>query len=202
MTIWRLGDGWEDEAVLARAWESAAPFPHLVFDDFVPMAAHDELLSVIDDEVVDHFEADFYAFDATLPEPKTEAFRALREAFARTLSGPLSRISKKLVSCVDMRAYAYRPGHFLLPHSDHQLGIGRTLAYAYYLPTPEPPLGGELELFRCAFADGEMTDAQSAVLIEPRSNRLVVFEVSDASLHQVREVTAGLRASLSGWFYP
>jgi len=38
--------------------------------------------------------------------------------------------------------------------------------------------------------------------IEPRPNRLVVFEVSEASLHQVREVIGGLRISLAGWFYP
>ncbi len=34
------------------------------------------------------------------------------------------------------------------------------------------------------------------------ANRLVVFDVSDVSLHQVREVLAGLRISLAGWFYP
>jgi Rps23 Pro-64 3,4-dihydroxylase Tpa1-like proline 4-hydroxylase len=75
------------------------------------------------------------------------------------------------------------------------------LAFAYYLPSPEPPRGGELELFRCAVEQGEIVRAETAVLIEPRANRLVVFDVSDASLHQVREVVAGLRVSLSGWFH-
>jgi len=42
---------------------------------------------------------------------------------------------------------------------------------------------------------------ESARLIEPRPNRLVVFDVSDVSLHQVREVVGGLRISLAGWFY-
>ena len=40
-----------------------------------------------------------------------------------------------------------------------------------------------------------------AELVEPRPNRLVVFEVSELSLHQVREVMSGLRLSLAGWFY-
>ena len=91
-----------------------------------------------------------------------------------------------------MRAYAYRPGHYLLPHTDHQDGLLRQLAYAYYLPSPEPPTGGELELF---------ANMQSAKLIAPRDNRLVIFEVGDTSLHQVREVLSGLRISLAGWFY-
>jgi Rps23 Pro-64 3,4-dihydroxylase Tpa1-like proline 4-hydroxylase len=49
---------------------------------------------------------------------------------------------------------------------------------------------------------GEIALTVSARVIEPRSNRLVVFEVGDVSLHQVREVCAGLRISLAGWFYP
>jgi len=60
-----------------------------------------------------------------------------------------------------MRAYAYRVGHYLLPHSDHQEGLGRALAYAYYLPSPEPPEGGELELFRCRMEHGELVSTLS-----------------------------------------
>jgi Rps23 Pro-64 3,4-dihydroxylase Tpa1-like proline 4-hydroxylase len=105
----------------------------------------------------------------------------------------LSAVTGKTVMRADMRAYAYRAGHYLLPHNDHQEGVGRVFAYAYYLPTPEPPIDGALELF-----DGYT----SALLIEPRPNRIVFFEVSDRSLHQVREVLGGLRASLAGWFYP
>lgn len=62
--------------------------------------------------------------------------------------------------------------------------------------------GGELELFRCATEAGELVETVSARVIGPRANRLVVFEVGDLSLHQVREVTGGLRISLAGWFYP
>ena len=48
----------------------------------------------------------------------------------------------------------------------------------------------------------ELVTTDSAKLVEPRANRLVVFEVGDLSLHQVREVMSGLRISLAGWFYP
>ena len=100
-----------------------------------------------------------------------------------------------------MRAYAYRPGHYLLPHSDHQHGLQRVLAYAYYLPSPQPAAGGELELFRCRIDNDAIVATDSELLIEPRANRLVVFDVSDVSLHQVREVVGGLRISLAGWFH-
>lgn len=202
MDVWQLGSIWEDERALARAWRDALPFPHLVIDGLLPEAGLAELLALLEEEAVEHYQADIYAFDATAPEPKTAAFRALRDTFAGALAGPLSRIASRKVTHVDMRAYAYRPGHFLLPHTDHQTGVGRALAYAYYLPTPEPPLGGELELFRCTLEDGELTSMVSTRCIEPVANRLVVFDVSEASLHQVREVLDGLRPSLSGWFYP
>lgn len=199
--MWRLGPGWDDEAALARDWRSAAPFPHLVFDDFVPSEALPELCSTVDEEPIHRSHADIYSFEASAPEPTTEGLRRLRASFASTLAPPLSRITAKKLGRVDMRAYAYREGHYLLPHTDHQEAVGRALAYAYYLPSPEPPEGGELELFRSVLEDGGVVATESARLIAPRDNRLVVFDVSDVSLHQVREVLRGLRASLSGWFY-
>ncbi len=188
--------------MLAERWRAARPFPHLVVDGFVDDAALPELLAIVEEEAVETYAADIYAFDATAPEPKTDAFRELRDAFANVLAPPLSRIASKTLRRADMRAYAYRAGHYLLPHTDHQDGVGRVLAYVYYLPTPEPPDGGELELFDCTLEGREIVAVESAALVEPRPNRLVVFEVSDASLHQVREVLGGLRASLAGWFYP
>ena len=104
----------------------------------------------------------------------------------------LARVTGRSLGRADMRAYAYRVGHYLLPHTDHRDGLGRVLAYAYYLPSPAPPTGGELELFRCALAGGAITAVEPARVIEPRANRLVVFEVGDGSLHQVREVLGGL----------
>ena len=202
MAVWSLETAFRDEAKLADAWRSAAPFPHLVLDDIVPPAGLPELLAIVDEEPVDLYAADIYTFDASAPEPKTDGLRALRDAFARTFAPPLSRVTGKPLRTADLRAYAYREGHYLLPHTDHQTGVGRALAYAYYLPSPEPAVGGELELFRCSLEDGALVAIESAALVEPRPNRLVVFDVRDVSLHQVREVRGGLRPSLAGWFYP
>jgi hypothetical protein len=200
--MWRLGSSWDDEAAIAEAWRTAAPFPHLVFDAFLPEGALPDLLAILEEEPVADYEGDIFAFEASSPEPRTDALRGLRDSFAEILAAPLSRITGKALRRADMRAFAYRVGHFLLPHSDHQEGVGRALAYAYYVPSPEPPEGGELELFTCEMSGSEIVRTTSARLIEPRANRLVVFDVSDVSLHQVREVMGGLRVSLAGWLYP
>ncbi|MDB4941758.1 MAG: hypothetical protein JWP97_1292 [Labilithrix sp.] len=190
------------EARHVAAWRTAKPFPHLVLDGFVEEAALPALFAVLDEEPVDEHRGDIFAFDASSPEPRTEALRDVRASFAEALAPVLSRVTGKHVTRADLRAYAYRPGHFLLPHSDHQEGVGRALAFAYYLPSPDPPTGGELELFDVTLEAGEVVRTESALLLEPRGNRLVVFDVSDVSLHQVREVLSGLRVSLAGWFYP
>ncbi len=188
------------EAECVAAWTSAAPFPHLVIDD----AARDPeaLLELLEEEGVARYEGDLFVFEASPPEPRSDELKRIRAEFAATYCDALSRITGHAVSRIDMRAYAYRPGHYLLPHTDHQDGLSRRLAYAYYLPSPDAPAGGELELFAVEHHEGEITATPSATLIAPVANRLTIFEVSDRSLHQVREVLGGLRLSLAGWFYP
>ncbi len=201
VVIWQLGPAWDDDA-LATCWRIAEPFPYLVFDDLVGADRLPALFEILEEEPVDRYEGDLFVFEASAPEPVTVELRALRESFAATFAPALSHITGKALRRADMRSYAYRAGHYLLPHSDHQDGLSRALAYAYYLPSPEPPQGGELELYRCEAERGALISTESARLIEPRGDRLVVFDVSDVSLHQVREVLAGLRISLAGWFYP
>ena len=200
--MWRLPPSGLDEAALAAAWRAATPFPHLVLDDVIDPAALEALMAIVDDEPVERYQGEIFVFDATAPEPTTAAFRALRDDFAAALAPALARITGKPVTRVDMRGFAYGPGHYLLPHTDHQVELGRALAYACYLPTPAPPVGGELELFRCVHDGEALTATEPALTIGPRANRLAVFDVSVVSLHQVREVLAGLRISLAGWFYP
>ncbi len=194
--MWRV-----DVDQLTVQWRGSEPFPFAVAEDVLDASAIDEIFGVLDEEPVELYGSDIFAFDATAPEPVTDAFRGLRDQLARELSPLLSAVTGKHVTRADMRGYAYRPGHYLLPHTDHQDGLQRLLAYAYYLPSPDPPLGGELELYRCTLAGDELVQTDSAKLVEPRPNRLVVFDVSDVSLHQVRETLGGLRLSLAGWFY-
>jgi hypothetical protein len=117
--MWKTGSEWSDEARLAAEWRAARPFSHLVFDDVLGEAAMPELLAILDEEPVETFASEVYLFDASAPEPRTEGLRRLRDAFAATFGPPLSCITGKTLRRVDMRAYAYREGHYLLPHSDH-----------------------------------------------------------------------------------
>ncbi|MFT3697049.1 MAG: 2OG-Fe(II) oxygenase [Kofleriaceae bacterium] len=181
--MFQLGDAWRDEVSLATQWRTSAPFPHLVIDGF----SAPDLMEVLEDQGVDRYQGDLFEFEAS-----PVGGLALAGEFATLLCPVLERVTGKVVRKADMRAYAYRPGHYLLPHTDHQDGLGRVLAYAWYLPTPEPPTGGELELF---------AGWESARVIEPAPWRIAIFEVGDRSLHQVREVLSGLRLSLAGWFY-
>src|SRR5262245_23118049 len=139
--MWSLGPAGSDELALAETWRAARPFPHLVLDDVLAAAQLDELMALLDEEPVAPYEADIFRFDATAPEPTTGELRALRDDFAAALAPALSRITARPVSRVDLRAFAYRAGNYLLPHTDHQDGLGRVLAYVFYLPTPEPPSG-------------------------------------------------------------
>jgi hypothetical protein len=195
--VWRV-----DPERMATDWRAATPFPHIVIDDVLDPADLDTLMAVLDEGPVEGAVGDLFAFEATAPEPTTPGLRELRDRFASELAPVLARIGGRPVARVDMRAYAYRPGHYLLPHTDHQDGLGRIYAYAFYLPSPEPPIDGALELFSCRLDDGaQLIAIASAKQILPRANRLVVFEVGARSLHQVREVLGGLRISLAGWFY-
>ena len=108
-------------------------------------------------------------------------------------------ISGRPVTKADLRSYVYVPGSYLLPHADSRASIGRLVAFAYYLWT-EGCEGGELELFACEMTGDELVSARPVQRLEPRANRLVLFDVTNASLHQVREVLAGNRVSLTGWF--
>ena len=193
--MWTFGPAWRDEQALAVAWRAAQPFPHLILDDVVAerRAGGDARGGA---------RRALRGRHLLLRGDGARALADVQAAFGAQLAPSLARITGKPVARAELRAYAYRPGHFLLPHSDHQDGLRRLLAFAYYLPTPAPPRGGELELYRCTMAGGEIVATESVATIEPRAHRLVVFDVSDVTLHQVREVLGGLRLSLAGWFYP
>ena len=186
---------------LGEEWRAAEPFPHVIVDGFAP-TDESALFEVLEDEPVQRYVGDLYAFDATAPTATTAAFSALVTSFAAALCPGVSALAGKPVTRVDLRAYAYRPGDHLLPHTDHRDGLERRIAYAYYLPTPDAPTGGELELYRCAVdAADELADIASARVITTQPFRLALFDVCPTSLHQVREVLGGLRLSLAGWFY-
>ncbi len=190
---WKLDD-------LSRAWAEARPFPHVVVDDLVAPDTLAGLLQAVSQEPHWPNRGEIYDFMASNPEvahPTLQAFQA--ELGSPETLAAVRAISGRPVATVDLRSYVYVPGSYLLPHADSRVSIGRLVAYAFYIHT-QGCEGGELELFTCEMADNEVVRATPAQRIAPRDNRMVMFEVTNASLHQVREVLAGNRVSLTGWF--
>ncbi len=185
---------------LARSWATAIPFPYVVIDDVVEPDTLATLLQAVAQEPHWRNRGEIYDFMAS---GETVAHPVLRELHAELESPPVLEavraISGRPVIKADLRSYVYVPGSYLLPHADSRASIGRLVAFAYYLWT-EGCEGGELELFACEMAGDELISARPSHRLEPRANRLVLFDVTNASLHQVREVLAGNRVSLTGWF--
>ncbi len=186
----------------AAAWRSAEPFGHVVIDDFARGERLVELARAFEEEPAEEIHDEIFAMMASNKRLEHPSFRAFEnELGAREVLDAVSAIAAHPVSRVELRAYAYLPGHYLLPHADHQPAVGRAVAIAFYIDAKELE-GGELELFECTMEGSEILATRAARRIEARANRAVLFEVSDRSLHQVREVTRGARLSLAGWFYP
>ncbi len=190
-----------DRAELAAAWRVARPFAHVVLDGVLGEAELEAVRAAVAREP--HFPnaSDFYEMMGSaqpVAHAELRRFAAALEA-ARPF---VAAVTGKALGRVELRSYVYLAGSFLLPHNDAGADAGRQVAWAFYLLPRTSSTGGELELFDCTVEDGELVAAAPALRIEPEANRLVLFDVSPGSLHQVREVTAGGRVSLSGWFYP
>jgi Rps23 Pro-64 3,4-dihydroxylase Tpa1-like proline 4-hydroxylase len=190
---------------LAAAWRAARPFPHVIVDGLLSVEDLSALRQAVAREP--HFpgHGELYEHMAS-GEPMTHpTLRAMQDALGapETLAA-VAAITGRAVSRVDMRSYVYLAGSYLLPHTDHRPdpGDARQVAYAFYLMPGETFDGGALELFACDVEGGEIVATRPETAIAPRENRLVLFDVSPLSLHQVREVTRGGRVSLAGWFYP
>jgi Rps23 Pro-64 3,4-dihydroxylase Tpa1-like proline 4-hydroxylase len=191
-----------DTEALRQQWTQAKPFPYLLVDDLLPKPAQEELLAAFDDEPCDLLRDEIFEFLVSAKSPRASAIQAFREELgSQTVRDALSQVTGLSLSRLELRAYAYQPGHYLLPHSDHQAEQGRKLAMAYYLSAPWKIEGGELELFSCEYQNEDLIKTTSAAIIAPHPNRLVIFHVGDTSLHQVREVLSGTRLSISGWFF-
>jgi hypothetical protein len=190
-----------DLAALAEKWRRGAPFPHVTVDDLVAPDSLTTLSQAISEEPHWPGRGEIYDFMWSAQNLQHPTLQRFQQALAAPAALEAVRaITGKPVGTVEMRSYVYLKGSYLLPHSDCQTRLGRLVAYAFYVYT-QSCKGGELELFDVALEDGHPVSTRPAAVIEPRPNRLVLFNVSPATLHQVREILDGARLSLSGWFY-
>ncbi len=191
---WNVGD-------LAARYAIAAPFPHAVIDDFAGEAFRQELVAAFDEEPADNLQDEIFDVMASGSPPVSPAFQRFRElARSSEVLGAIEAITGERTRDLEVRAYAYLPGHYLLPHADRDAGGRRRVAFAFYVDVLDGTRGGELDLYACETDGGAIVRTTVATTIAPRANRCVLFGVGDTSLHRVREVTAGGRLSLAGWF--
>jgi hypothetical protein len=189
-----------DVARLADEWRTARPFSHVVIDGLVPSSTLSALREAATAEPHKPNRGEIFDMmgsGETVTHPVLRAFHqslGSDEALAA-----VAAVTGKQARSVVMRSFVYLNGSYLLPHTDHREEMGRQIAYAYYLSASGD--GGELELFDCTTANDEIVETRSGVRIPAVSNRIVLFDVTPASLHEVREVLGGKRLSLSGWFY-
>jgi hypothetical protein len=190
---------WPDPRPLAKKFAAAKPFRHAIVDGLLAPADHARLREGLGAEPLVRAEGEIYSHLRGADPPLQPALRAFFDALQASCA-TVSEICGRRLSWADGAAYAYLAGDYLLPHSDALAELGRAVAYAYYLAAPDQ--GGELELFECSTREGLIVRTRPAKRIAVRPRRLVLFEVHDAALHQVREVLAGARHSVAGWFYP
>lgn len=186
---------------LRASFSRATPFRHVVMDDFVGESFRRELAAAFDEEPADNLQDEIFDVMASGSPPVSPAFQRFRErARSADVLDAIEAITGERVRDIEARAYAYLPGHYLLPHADRDAGGRRRIAFAFYVDVLEGTAGGELDLYACETEAEEIVKTTIATTIAPRPNRCVLLGVGDTSLHRVREVTAGGRLSLAGWF--
>ena len=177
------------------------PFSHVVVKNFLDPSTLDLVIDALAGLEYDFKESDLFSYWASidLTDINHPAINILRE----DLGGEIWRkkvaesFKVKKLSCIDMAAYVYGLGDFLLPHDDQV--EGRVIAYSLHL-TPEitEKMGGSLNIFK---AD----DAGKSKLVDsiiPEYNSLIMFEVSDSSWHQVSEIMQDIqRLTVTGWYH-
>lgn len=183
------------------------PFPVCQLSEFLSSPSYS--LSELEDQLskleLKTKKNDLYQFSQsselmTLPEvdqlPRLAEFRGLMKNFWPLMSA----ISGHQITDMSMFYAEYKYTDHLLPHEDDL--ENRVIAFVYYLNSDDwvEKDGG--------FFDSYISDEQGQpVKIHkewlPRRNYLNFFKVTDASFHQVREVTSRskIRKSISGWFH-
>ncbi|KAI5161970.1 prolyl 3-hydroxylase /prolyl 3,4-dihydroxylase [Nematocida ausubeli] len=186
----------------------SAPFYHRVVDNFLPQdlfeKVHQEALSR------EYFKknTDLFHFYQTYELKNDASFQPFLEFLKDKMDIDLCNIKKEVKEKrMDLFASIYKSGDFLLPHDDC---VGqRVLAFSFYLNDPLASTSDEAGAEKKESTDpneknGALVLYESdgrtiAKRIAPIANRLVIFEVSGRSYHEVEMMTRGTRMALTGW---
>ena len=179
----------------------ASPFPHVVVENFLDTDTLDLVIDALAGLEYSFSESDLFSYWASvkLTDIDHPALNILREDLGdkswRDEVAKAFQVSK--LSKIDMAAYVYGLGDFLLPHDDQV--ENRIIAYSLHLtPDLEENDGGSLDLFK-ANNEGKSQLVKSII---PKFNSLNLFEVSATSWHQVSEILTDIqRLTLTGWYH-
>ena len=178
-----------------------SPFPHVVVENFLDEDTLDLVIDALAGLEYSFSESDLFSYWASvkLTEINHPALNILREDLGdkkwRDIVAKAFQVSN--LSKIDMAAYVYGLGDFLLPHDDQV--ENRIIAYSLHLtPDLEENDGGSLDLFEA----NEQGKSRLVKSIIPKFNSLNMFEVSATSWHQVSEVLTDIqRLTLTGWYH-
>lgn len=177
------------------------PFPHVVVKNFLDEQTLDLVTYALAGLEYDFDESDLFSYlSFGLTEVDHPVINILRDDLGDEIWR--SKVAKSFgiqaLSNIDMSAYVYGLGSFLLPHDDQV--EGRVIAYSLHLTDIEmtEKMGGALNLYEADKAG----NSKLVKSIIPEFNSLIMFEVSDKSWHQVSEVLGDIqRLTVTGWYH-
>jgi len=177
------------------------PYPHIVVKNFLDDSTLDLVIDALAGLEYDFKESDLFSYWASieLTDIDHPALNILRDDLGDELwrNKVAEAFSSKPLSSIDMAAYVYGLGDFLLPHDDQV--EERIIAYSLHL-TPEitEEMGGALQIFDV----DENNKSKLVDSIVPEYNSLIMFEVSKHSWHQVGEILQDIqRLTVTGWYH-
>jgi len=177
------------------------PYPHVIVKNFLDESTLDLVIDALAGLEYDFKESDLFSYWASVELTNIDhpAINILRDDLGDEMwrKKVAEVFNSKPLSSIDMAAYVYGLGDFLLPHDDQV--EERIIAYSLHL-TPEinQEMGGSLQIF-------DIDENHSSKLVDsviPEYNSLIMFEVSKHSWHQVGEILQDIqRLTVTGWYH-
>ena len=167
------------------------PFKHWIIEQFLSESECSHMIKHIIAQKFNRKDCDLFQFyqGEDLKKTKSAILKDFHKYFSsKDFIKEISQITNQRLTWIDMSPFIYDSTDYLLPHDDRL--EGRKIAYILYLNNISD--GGTLDFFE---------NKKIVKRIKPKAGNLVLFEVSEKSLHQVSEVISGRRITLAGWFH-
>lgn len=172
--------------------QSDKPFRHIIIDDFLDGETLRKIVETFDSLKFERKDSDLFNLEQTDDLTNTD-IQILKDVQKKILDvSEIKSFFEMVPKSVDMSGMLYKDSDYLLCHDDRL--EGRSIAYILYLNTMRKEEGGALKLINSK-------DFKTEELILPKENRLVMFEVSEKSWHEVSEIINAKRKSLGGWLH-